>query len=59
MEGAVNLGDDRLESAWEKGETSLEKAFFRSYMNGGNIKSLVRFGRPCMVEGASNLEENF
>lgn len=47
VESAGNLGKDtRLESAWEKGETSLEKAFFRSYMSGGNIQSLVRPGRP-------------
>lgn len=59
VESAVNLGNNRLESAWAKGETSLEKAFFRSYMSGGNIKSLVRPGRPCMEERACNLEENF
>lgn len=28
-------------------------------MSGGNVQSLVRPGRPCMVEGASSLEENF
>lgn len=59
MENTAKLGNDRLESAWEKRETSLEKAFFKSYMSGGNIQSLVRPGRLCIVEGASNLEENF